>query len=198
MFKSRIDSYYLKHDSQRIVQGDLLRDINFVIPLGNEGGDILNSQVTLPYIIVISQDCDLFQGITEKVDYTSIMNIEVSTPKINFNQLIPSIIFSPAFNSQHLREGIHLKDLFNVSPESINSERWKLIKQNSNERYHFLTKDIDHQVPELVVDFKIYFTLPTSWFILNHRTHYLTTLNEIYREDFSRRFYNYHSRIALP
>jgi hypothetical protein len=69
------------------------------------------------------------------------------------------------------------------------------IEINDNPRYHFLKSDID--LPDLVVDFKRFFTLPRdeAYSLLDSRKARLDTL---FRESVSQRFASFQSRIALP
>jgi hypothetical protein len=75
---------------------------------------------------------------------------------------------------------------------------WAPIKQNNNERYHYLPSYLDFQIPELLVDFKMYFTLPINVVFSGVNPFYLATINELFREKLSQRFSFYLSRIGLP
>jgi hypothetical protein len=185
MLKSKINNIYEKHDCQRICQGDILRDVSIKIV-----EDIDNKVIELffPYIVIVSQDCDL-----ENSKY----KVPSETEQFN-NQFLPSIIFLPAFPEETVREGKHLEKLFNVVQAKINSDLWKPIKKNHNERYHYLSRFSNLQVPDLIIDFKTYFTAPTKYFSQFYENHYLATVNELFREELSQRFSYYLSRIATP
>ena len=80
---------------------------------------------------------------------------------------------------------------------SVKKSPWKNITQNNNPRYHYLT-DINEELPNLIIDFKIFYTLPYDYIFLNYDDYYTCSLNELIRENLSQRFFNYHARIGLP
>ncbi|MFZ1984610.1 MAG: hypothetical protein WAU91_09360 [Desulfatitalea sp.] len=189
MLKSKIESHYETHDCKRISQGDILRDIKFVII----GDDESSVELTYQYIVVLSQDCDLEQG-------NSILSPELKCEgscKL-FNQFLHSVLFVPAFPSELLRSGEHIKSLYDIKADRIVGSLWGPIKINQSPRYHFLPADVEHQIPDLVMDFKAYYTLPFRYFLHKHKKHYLATVNELFREHLSQRFSNYLNRIGLP
>lgn len=188
MLESKIKSHYETHSCKRITQGDLLRDVSFIISEGEELKKLLYQ-----YGIVLSQDCDLEQG--SKITINSQENGASIT---EFNQFLPSILFLPAFPAETLREGEHLVDMYQVKSQRLNGNLWKPIVSNNNPRYHFLPAEIELQIPELVLDFKTYYTIPFKTIANMHKDHYLATVNEIFREGLSQRFANYISRIGLP
>ena len=188
MLRSKIDRLYEIHSGERICQGDIFRN---VYKAGVTKEEVIEN--VYPYVVVISQDCDLQFGVTKGDNSESNGELHLS------NQFLPNILFLPAFPASHVREGEHLKVLYKIEQDRINYERWQLIKQNRNERYHYLPSYLDFQIPELAIDFKHYFSLPTgSSMVRQLNNYYLATVNELFREDLSRRFSNYLSRIPLP
>lgn len=183
--KSRVTEPYTRHDTSRICQGDILRDVTFFIVRGDEIIELF-----FEYMIVLSQDCDLEQGLK------SLENRNVSEIKQD-NQFLHSILLVPAFLANKLREGEHLKEM-GITQARINSSRWKVIGVNNNPRYHSLKSYPALQVPDLVVDFKAFYTLGVEMLTSVYKNVYLATISELFREDLSRRFTNYLSRIALP
>jgi len=189
MLKSKIESRYETHDCSRISQGDILRDIKFVI-IGEDDKII---ELEYPYIVVLSQDCDLEEG-------NGLLSPDIKCEgacKL-FNQFLHSVLFVPAFPSESLRSGEHIKSLYKVKAQRLNTDLWKPVKKNLNPRYHLLSADPDCQIPELAIDFKAYYTLPYEYFLSKHKEHYLATVNELFRERLSQRFSNYLNRIGLP
>lgn len=187
MLRTKITEHYEKHDCTRICQGDILRDFAFYIV----GKDKAQVKIFFPYVTIISQDCDLEHGI----------KIEKTDPNddgfIEFNQYLPSVLITPGFPADQIKAGDHLKD-FSIKPKNIASDIWKRIKSNNDARYHFLPSDVNNQVPDLVIDFKSYFTLPFAYLIQHYESSYLSTINELFRENLSQRFSFYLSRIAIP
>ncbi len=82
--------------------------------------------------------------------------------------------------------------------ETYNSERWGVIKKNKNERYHFLEKNEELCLPNLIIDFKQYYTIPTHILYKLYKDHFVGSLKPLFREDLSHRFAFYLSRIGLP
>lgn len=94
---------------------------------------------------------------------------------------------------------MHLEALGRTMPRQ-NSKQWSLIRTNQNPRYHFLASWTPLQVPELVVDFKHFFALPTEVLrcLYTNEEHSIARLRCPYREDLSQRFAAYLARIGLP
>lgn len=205
--KSNINSKYRHHDSLKIYQGDILRDVDLIVEYTEDG----NNQFEMPYIIILSQDCDLdedfnsYQNYEQKnVSELSSLFFEESTKKIDhkiktmYDKLLPSVLVCPAFPAEQVRNGIHLKNYNNYAMQYLNSDMWNLVKINQNSRYHFLEEYPDYQIPNLVIDFKRHYTLPTHYIYSIFKESYVGSLNELYRERLSQRFFNYLSRIGLP
>jgi hypothetical protein len=187
MLKSAILNCYAQHDANRICQGDILRDFSFRLVADDD--QVVETQY--PFVVIISQDCDLEQ------DYTNDQEIR-GGGTCSRNQFLPNILVLPAFLALDVKEGQHLQKHFKIAQERINSERWKPVKQNKNERYHYLPAFLDYQVPELIIDFKAYYAIPREVLVRNHKKFYLATVNELFRESLSQRFSFYLSRVALP
>jgi hypothetical protein len=138
-----------------------------------------------PWAIIMSQDCDL------DWDYQS------RQPGATTSKKIPSVLFCEAIQAVVLRQG---------REEKINSERWARIRQNNDERYHFLQGVTNQEdrlaqgLPELAVDFKRYFTIPTDemYHRLRLGAERRCRLQSPYLEHLCIRFRNYQSRVALP
>lgn len=105
----------------------------------------------------------------------------------------------PAFPAALLKEGIHISD--DCLLNKFNSKSWKIVKHNDNFRYHYLegkTLDDGTQIPNLVIDFKFYLSVPRNFLYDDYKNLYFVSLNELFREDLSFRFFNFQSRIGLP
>lgn len=184
MLKSKINSIYVTHDAHIVSQGDILRDFKFII--GGEGHSSI--EIEFPYVIILSQDCDLTWG-------NDFFNRDTNKP---FNQYLHNILLTPAFPADLVRGGEHLKELYDFVCTKINSDNWKRIKQNNNPRYHYFPADTEMQLPDLLVDFKAYYTIPFGYIRELYDESYHATVNELFRESLSQRFANFITRIALP
>jgi hypothetical protein len=169
----------------RICQGDILRDTKFHLVDPSE--KVL--QILYPYVVVLSQDCDLEQYNPDKA--------QESGP-IPDNQFMPYVLLAPCFLDEVVRSGNHLVAAFNIKQDRLNSERWNYVKQNRDQRYHYLKGQPDMQVPDLVLDFKHYLTSPFDAFRKVYKDSYLASVSELFREDLSLRFCSYLSRVGLP
>ena len=170
-----------------IRQGEIITGlIQLVVDLetiGAESPDII--PILHPYALVVSQDCDL------DWDYKA-RNVAPAP-----NKLLPSILLCEVLTAETLR-----------GTAEVNSTIWGSIKNNKNERYQFLQGVTPQQdffsegFPELSVDFKRYFTMPTEELYFRTRqgadTRRRCRLKSPYIEHFSDRFYYFQSRIALP
>jgi hypothetical protein len=135
------------------------------------------------YVVILTQDCDLEQ------------DFKVRARDEENDKLIPNVLCCEVVEANRLSANIE------------SSKIWKRIRQNNDERYHFLQKADPEQdalrqgLPEMGIDFKRFFTLPTAE--VYHRiaigeAKRRSCINSPYMEHLSRRFTNYLSRIALP
>ncbi|WP_410320021.1 hypothetical protein [Methanobrevibacter sp.] len=187
--------YYKKNNPLRISQGDLLTNVK--IPILKKELDIVIS----PYLIVLSQDCDLNQDFDAHNQIKTI-NFDESNKKISsfYNKMIPSIVVVPAYPADNLREGTHLNFL-DLEMTKIGKEkdtRWKILIQNETPRYHYLGGSENLDIINLALDFKRYYTLSREYLYSVFPECYFLSLKELYREDLSHRFFNFQSRIGLP
>lgn len=188
--KTKVDSMYFQHDLERLCQGDIFRDFEDYLWGVVGGGKVKMMKRTTIYMVIMSQDCDLER------DYANRM--ESGNSDKNQDKFIHQILVCPAYPSKQLKEGIHFSEL-GVKMEKIESAtRWNLITLNEIPRYHYLKRDKQLQVPDLVIDFKHFFTIQRDFIYEARKEHYLATIDELFREELSQRFANYLSRIGLP
>ena len=146
--------------------------------------------VSHPFAIVVSQDCDLEQGYNFTIH-----------DKGNLRHELPSILFCQAQDVDKFRVSEDFRALFKSNTFKND------FKNNDVFRYHFIQEipiEFDARnegLPELGLDFKRYFSIGVAEVYrrieLGH-THRRTVLKSPYRDHFSRRFFNFNSRIALP
>ena len=149
------------------------------------GSESLLEKVHHPYVMVASQDCDLEQDHSFRVAGRA-----EEAP-------LPSVLLYEVYTAQELRD----------SHDDLNSKIWKPLKQNRNERYHFLEKvpkEADAEgggLPELTIDFKRYLTVGTDELLariargaVKRRCRLLSP----YLEHWSSRHAYFQCRVALP
>lgn len=146
----------------------------------------LQNVVAIPilhaYVIVLSQDCDLDQDYRRRAQGKQ-------------DNLLGSIIFCAAAPAdKDFREDI-----------GLDSKEWKRFKQNQDPRLHYLREvptadDAGGEgLPELAIDFRQYFALPTAEAYLAIETaRRRCRLEQPYTEHLSNRFSWHLSRVALP
>lgn len=188
---SEVNSRYARCTRDRLFQGDILRDIEVLARThstvtGDDDPHLDISTRLLPYVVVLTQDCDLDQ------DYSAHQNAN----RRDNDKFLLSVLICPAYPAALVKDGKHLED---HQMQILNSNLWKPVKSNHNSRYHFLEADNQLQVPEVVLDFKQYFTVSRDEiYEQGFGTNYVATINTLFRESLSRRFAEYLTRIALP
>lgn len=196
---SKIKTLYRKYEHDRIHQGDLLTDVDVPIILYSNEEPTLDI-ITFQYGLVLSQDCDLEGAKWLHLSIQKKGHFDEEDP-IKGNSFLPSIIIAPAFIADNVRVGDYLSPLgFKmVHKGRSDSTTWSKIESNNDPRYHFIGefKD-DLKIPPLVVDFKIFYTVPYEYIYAEYGHDTIYSLNELFREDLSQRFFNFHSRIGLP
>jgi hypothetical protein len=131
-------------------------------------------------VIVVSQSCDL------EWDFDARQSNDREPDKI-----LPSVMLCEALTAHEVKSRKNLKgDVIN------NSKLWDPLKKNKDERFHFFEEvpsfedTLGEGLPELVVDFKRYFSMPTSELYWKLKPPYL--------EHFATRFFQFQSRVATP
>lgn len=181
----KINCLYIQHDKERVYQGDIYKDI-VLRQFGEQENDELSSSKTnLEYCVVLTQDCDLQQDFNDR-----------SSDPSKQNNYLPSILLCPAYPAQAFKSGEHIE---NQKMKDFNSSEFSKIKNNDAfKRYHWLPEAQNFCVPELILDFKHYYTVPREIFYTSSKEKYLATVDTLFRENLSCRFCTYLSRIGLP
>lgn len=176
--------YVVKSES-RICQGDIVEDFQhkFIYFQNEEKAIIL---ITLPYAIVLSQDCDLEQ------DYHQRKNASLTNDKF-----MQSILICPGYIAERFKRGEHLRNM-GLIMNTWGGDKWKDIKSNQNQRFHYFPENTTSSMPEIVVDFKHYYTIPREDIYALHKEKYKISIAPLFREDISLRFATYLARIGLP
>lgn len=182
MLRSRVKSRYRKSRNSRFYQGDILKDLKFVV--GEPEIEKEKDLVQLKYAVIISQDCDIEHDFNSRKE------------KKGQDKNLRALLVCPAFDLEEFALGTHFGDW---EMEKFNSRKVDKLKNNDEyKRYHYLPSDNELSIPELVLDFKHSFTLPRDFLYKKKGEIYIASLSEIFREDLSQRFSNYLARIGLP
>ena len=175
----------------RICQGDIISNVEFLEYAVEKSGQIEISKILFPYIYVLTQDCDLEQEYSNRINVTS----------QNQDKHLISVIVAPLYNIDQVYDGIHLEDI-GIKMQTINRKlektENKILRQNNNPRYHFLEFSNEVSIPNSVIDFKHYFTVNNNQLFQQKENHFVCKVSELYRESISQRFSSFLSRIGLP
>lgn len=182
----------VRENVERICQGDIFSNVELIEYADiNKEGIVEISKISFPFVVVLTQDCDLEQD----------FNNRIKTTRQNEDKHILSIIVAPLYNIEHVYTGEHLSEL-DLRMQIINSNASKsenkFLKSNQNPRYHYLEFPEEIQIVNSVLDFKHYFTVNNEYLKKIKSSNYIGKVAELYREQISHRFANYLSRIGLP
>jgi hypothetical protein len=168
-------------------QGEILTDVRQVtlIPATIHDEKPKLRTTSHPHAVILTQDCDLDQDFFVRV---------AGKPS---DKIIPSVFLCEVSTAE---------ELFGIIRQT-NKKLWDRIRINKDERYHFLQKvepgcdRLNVGLPELAIDFKRYFTLPTDEVYHRIEIHHASrrcVLVSPYLEHLTSRFAFYLSRVALP
>lgn len=176
-------------DPERICQGDIFRNIPFFEDFSVKEGMISVSLVEFPYVLVLTQDCDLLQEHN---------NLKKNQESRLFDKKIISTLVAPLYNAEHFWAGEHVSELgYKARKINVNKTEGDKIKGNNDPRYHYLSFPTDVQLVDMIIDFKHYFSIPSSY-LKDNIANRVCTIAELFREDISHRFAFFLSRIGLP
>lgn len=174
--------------NDRINQGDVIKDVPFIKRVIEIKDIIEIDKIIFPYVIVLSQDCDLNED--------SRLH---AAPQDNQDKRLLSILLAPIYNADHVFTGEHLSEIGIISTpiKRKKTEGCYLIK-NQRPRYHYIEFPEEVSIVNSIIDFKHYFSINTDYLLQLKKTNYVCTVSHLYREDISIRFTNYLARIGLP
>lgn len=184
MYASKIKTPYRIYRKSRICQGDIFQDL-FISIGGTKGTSQVYDDFSLVYGVILTQDCDLEQDFNER---------KAKAKKTDKH--LDTVLVCPAYPIDPFSKGEHLEG--RVMETFPGRSLDKLKKNDDLKRYHYIAEDLEHGVPDLIIDFKHFFTIPRDVLYKQKKTGYITSINEIYREYLSQRFTNYLGRIGLP
>jgi hypothetical protein len=173
-------------------QGEILTNVVQYFPTSGEvpqdSEKISFDVIVYSYAIVVTQDCDL------DWDYRARQEGLSQSPK-----LLNSVILCEIGTAVQVR-GIEDKG-------TMNSGEWNLVRTQRHERFYFFEKipsedELEQEgLPELTADFKKIFGIrPGDLYrqIDLELAKRRSILTSPYLEHFSRRYYSFHGRVALP
>jgi hypothetical protein len=182
--------YQTSDNGSSLKQGEILTGViqyqPVVSELSQETQELSFESISHPYTIVVTQNCDL------DWDYRA-----RTAEKVQSSKLLNSVILCEIATAREIRD----------TTDNMNSKEWNLVESHRHERFYFFEKilpecDLEQDgLPELTADCKKVFGIDAATLyrqielgIVKRRT----VLVSPYLEHFSKRYYNFHSRIALP
>ncbi len=178
--------------SDNINQGDIIKNVEYIEYIKEEGSIIEASSIVFPYVIVLTQSCDLVQDANARR-----MNRENKNENVNQDKYLISTMVAPLYNFEDFRKGEHLIQL-DLRMQVMPSAKCRNISSNEDKRYHFIKFGSDTKLADCVIDFKHYFTCNVSYLNLLKESNYECSIDPLYRELIVQRFSNFLSRIGLP
>jgi len=170
-------------------QGEILSSLTqhiLVSGAGNEMNEVLVRTKIHPFVVILSQDCDLAQDFTNRQNST-----------LDSRQSLPNVLLCE----------MDLADAIKTKGDQVarGSDIWKRVIQNKDERFQFLRAvpcEADAQrkgVEALIADFKHTFSIPTEsvYKQVTGSAHRRALLLSPYREHLSSRLAYFISRVAL-
>lgn len=181
-----VPKYLPSEPGKDLRQGEILSELSCIrLKEGSalSGPDRELAEIRHEWAIIVTQDCDLEQD----------FRVRQGAAGTNLDKLLPNVLLCVAQESTKV-----------VIPPG--KDIWKSVQQNKNERYQFLEKvppesdALKQGLPELVIDFKQYLTVPTDELYrrVEAGTHRRCRLANEYLLHFGSRFSYYQSRVALP
>lgn len=182
--------FYFPSASSALRQGEILSNVAQLLPGSSSYLQEAEPEVTVqthPLVVLLSQDCDLFQ------DFQARQKIE-SPAMASSDKLLPSLLLCQATEAEKLMSTIMGKDIR------------KRIYQNKDERYQYLRAVEPEQdalgkgLQSMILDFKRYFTLSTGdlYYQVRANAQRRAILSPSYLEHLTARFFNFLARVALP
>lgn len=176
----------------RICQGDIYKNIEYLEYATENSGIVEISKILFPLVLVLTQDCDLQQ------DYSYRLNEQSSSSQ---DKYLLSVLVVPLYNIEHFYDGEHLIEIglkMAKFPRKDDATDNKRLKQNEIPRFHYLDFPEDSELVSSVLDFKQYFAVDIKYLNSISKSNFVCKIPELYREDISHRFSSFLSRIGLP
>jgi hypothetical protein len=182
----------VKHGKiSRVCQGDIYKNIEYIENIKEKSGIITISKILFPYVIILTQDCDLRWDFHQRWSKKNISN--------NQDKWILSVLVAPLYNVEHVYEGEHLSEL-HMTMQKINRNKTpgEYLIKNEIPRYHYIKFPNNVEIVDSVIDFKHYFSVHVEYLKSVKKENFICRISELFREDISIRFANFLSRVGLP
>lgn len=179
-----------KAKKSRVCQGDIYRNIEYIEYISEKNGIIEVSKIVFPYVVILTQDCDLAQDYLFRWSRTS---------QKSQDKWLISVLVAPLYNAEHVFQGEHMSEL-DMKMSAINKGKspGKALMRNKDPRFHFLEFPEESSLVPSIIDFKHYFSVNVGYLKNLKKTNFVCSVSPLYREDISQRFSSFLARIGLP
>jgi len=187
----------------RVCQGDIIKNVKYIEKIAEVDDYLEVSMINFPYVIVLSQDCDLSEDYDFRYNKTKAHE--------NQDKILISLLVAPLYTAEQVLAGDHLSELELPSTgkpmkmQDLRKEkgkkptsRYNLMTLNEIPRYHYLKFPGSVTISDSFIDFKHYFSANVNYLEQLKEKNFVCKINELYREAISQRFSSYLSRIGLP
>ena len=175
----------------RIRQGDVYRNIEHIEHVEINKGILEISRIIFPYIIILTQDCDLESDRRNRKEVGK-------TPENNHDKYLFSALVAPLYNFEHFIAGDHLSNLCLKMRRDMSGVEKNKIKINEMPRFHFIAFPQGLDIVDSVIDFKHYFSVNIETLTTLRKKNFVCCISELFREEISDRFAHYLARIGVP
>src|SRR6266550_3576273 len=166
-----------KAGDNRVRQGDVFRNIEFVEHATEADGIVVVSVVEFPLVVVLTQDCDLEQDFKYRWS-----GAEGKTQ----DKWLLSVLVVPLYNAEHVYDGSQLTLLDRkMVPFNRKSSHYQDLLNNQIPRYHFLKFPDDVPIVDSVLDFKHYFSVNVEILKALVPSNFVCSIEPLYREAIS-------------
>lgn len=176
--------------SARICQGDVYKEVEYIESINQIENDIEIKKICFPYVIVLTQDCDLASDFR--------LRCEKPAKEIR-NKLLLSVLVAPLYNVEQVCRGEHLSRLeIQTEPITNGSTEHRYLVSNQRPRYHYIEFPLTVPITPSVIDFTHYFSVDVNYLGTSREAKFVYPVSSLYREDISQRFTAFLARIGLP
>jgi len=174
--------YYNDSSIDFISQGDIFKDVTITNIKGNWG--VITT--TFPYIIVMTQQCDLMSDFAERNN---------SARSNDWAHLL-NILCCPAYPLDSFQRWDHI---LNIRRKPFNQGEINKVIGNNEARYFFLPKSQKSWITSaIILDFKLFVTIDRNELYGLKTNNYISSIEELFREQVMQKFSHYISRIWVP
>lgn len=90
MTEAHVTTIEVNNTSPLLSQGDIFKDVEYIENVKVCGNDVEISKIIFPYVVILTQDCDLLQ------DYRTRFDQKIVVGLVSSNNVIVSVLVTPS------------------------------------------------------------------------------------------------------